>query len=114
MNDIAELYSTSQNGGELPYFVGKQYGSGWLRTIGRFVFPILKQLGRMVMGTASDLLVKNQSFLPALKDRAIEIASVLAPQIMSNISNAISIKRKPSKEKSINKRMKGHGTIFAK
>ena len=34
MNEIAEIYSSPQNGGELPYFIGKQYGSGWLKTLG--------------------------------------------------------------------------------
>ena len=32
----------SQYGGALPYFVGKQYGNGWLRTVARIAFPIIK------------------------------------------------------------------------
>ena len=81
------MYSTPQNGGELPYFVGKQYGSGWLRTLGRLAFPIIKRLGRMALGTASDVLVKSQPLLPSLKDRAIKSASKLLPEVVTNIGN---------------------------
>ncbi len=33
---ITSAYSGDQSGGDLPYFVGKQYGGGWLRTVARF------------------------------------------------------------------------------
>ena len=43
--DITALYSGPIQGGvDLPYFVGKQYGNGWLRTLGRFAFPIYVEL----------------------------------------------------------------------
>lgn len=112
MNDIASLYSRPQNGGELPYFVGKQYGSGWLKTLGRFAFPILKRLGRMALGTASDVLVKSQPLLPSLKERAINTAGKLLPEVVTNIGNIVGQKRKMKSKKSINKRMRGRGTIF--
>ena len=41
---LADFYSKPQLGGDLPYFVGKQYGGGWLKTIGRFAFPIIKKI----------------------------------------------------------------------
>jgi hypothetical protein len=44
-NNLISIYSGPQSGGELPYFIGKQYGSGWLKTLGRFAIPILKRLG---------------------------------------------------------------------
>ena len=62
--DIITLYSTAQQGGELPYFVGKQYGSGWLKTIGRFALPILRRLGSLGMNTATDVIMNDAKFLP--------------------------------------------------
>ena len=100
MNEIAEIYSSPQTGGELPYFIGKQYGSGWLKTLGRFAFPILKRLGRVATKTASDVLMKDKSILPSLKEHAIEAAS----QFMQPV------KRKKKSKNGINKRRKR--TIF--
>jgi hypothetical protein len=109
MNDIVSLYSQSQQGGELPYFVGKQYGSGWLRSIGRFAFPILKGIGRALFGTAKDVIMNKKDILPSLKDNAIDAASDLIPEVESLIYN------KPKRPKiSINKDFKTHGTIFQK
>ena len=51
-SDLINLYIGAQNGGELPNFVGKQYGSGWFKTLGRFAIPILKRLGGFAMKTA--------------------------------------------------------------
>ena len=140
--DIISLYSNSQAGGELPYFVGKQYGSGWLRTIGRFALPILKRIGSFGMKTAQDVIANNGKILPTLKSNALaELGNVVSSlpsgvtnmipkvanmlpssitnRIPSEISNMITKqpqkvnkKRKKSKATGINKRMKGHGTIF--
>ena len=41
---IIEVYSSPMQGGQLPYFVGKQYGMGWLKKIGRMAFPLLKKV----------------------------------------------------------------------
>ena len=41
-NSIVEAYSR-QDGGDLPYLVGKQYGSGWLRTIARIAFQLCEE-----------------------------------------------------------------------
>jgi hypothetical protein len=106
MNDIAQLYSQSQQGGELPYFVGKQYGSGWLRTIGRFAIPILKRLGIVAANTAQDVLTKNADILPTLKKHTFD-----------QVSDFIGNKRKSSSKmkKGINKRRKVFSSgIFSK
>ena len=143
--DILSLYSTSQAGGELPYFIGKQYGSGWLRTIGRFALPILKRIGSFGMKTAKDIIENNGKVLPTLKSNALaelgnvvsslpsgvtnmipKVANILPTSITSKIPSSISNiltkqtnqtkppakKRKKSHKSHINKRMKGHGTIF--
>ena len=106
------MYSSPQNGGELPYFVGKQYGSGWLKTLGRLAFPIIKRLGRMALGTASDVLVRSKPLLSSLKERAIEGASKFLPEVVTGIGSVIGEKRTKEPNNSINKRMRGRGTIF--
>ena len=103
MNDsIISTYSGPQNGGELPYFIGKQYGSGWLRTIGRFAIPILKRLGGVAYRTVKDVFNKNKDVLPALKENVMnEVADFTKDPKRS----------KSPKGGSINKRRK---TIFHK
>lgn len=81
-NDIATFYANSQVGGELPYFVGKQYGSGWLRTLGRFALPILKRIGGVAYKTANDVLNNNSKFLPTLKNYALEEVGNLGSKAM--------------------------------
>lgn len=131
--DIISFYSNSQSGGELPYFVGKQYGTGWLKTIGRFALPILRRIGNFGMKTANDVLNNNSKILPALKSNAIsEIKDSLPdvihhlPQVISKVTDVFNenktenkqnggiLKRKRNMKKHINKRMKGYGTIFEK
>ena len=65
---IAHVYS--QSGGDLPYFVGKQYGSGWLRTLGRMAFPILKSLGSVAANTAADVLLDEKPLKESLISNA--------------------------------------------
>ena len=66
-NDIANFYVNSQVGGELPYFIGKQYGSGWLRTLGRFALPILKKIGGVAVKTASEVLSNNSKIIAQIE-----------------------------------------------
>lgn len=126
--DIINFYSNQQNGGELPYFVGKQYGTGWLKTIGRFALPILRRIGIFGMKTANDVINNNAQFLPALKSNAISEIKETLPNVMQNLPTVINkvvdvfnqekdqnggkLKRRKTMKKSINKRMKGYGTIF--
>lgn len=69
--DITALYSGPiQGGGDLPYFVGKQYGNGWLRTLGRFAFPILRRILGVAMNTGEDIVTKKKDWKTSLKDNA--------------------------------------------
>ena len=122
--DIISIYSTSQAGGEIPYFVGKQYGSGWLQTIGRFALPILRRIGAIGMRTAQDVISNNSKVLPSLKANAVsefnnfmssdELSKLLPKNNETKLKGA-GIKRKHSnRNSSINKRMRGFGTIFEK
>ena len=121
--DIIKLYSTSQAGGELPYFVGKQFGTGWLQTIGRFALPILRRIGAIGMKTAHDVINNKANILPSLKTNAMTelkdfMASPEVTKIMSkdNTTNESKLKGAGIKRKhsSINKQMNGYGTIFEK
>jgi len=67
--DITALYSGPiQGGGDLPYFVGKQYGNGWLRTLGRFAFPILRRVLGVALNTGEDIISKRKNWKTSLKD----------------------------------------------
>ena len=111
--DIIALYSTAHQGSELPYFVGKQYGSWWLKTIGRFALPILRRLGSLGMNTATDVIMNDAKFLPSLKYNALAEAQNIAPEISKLIQKGASKGvRKKKRRVSINKRMIGRGTIF--
>lgn len=68
MNDIlVNLYSKPQIGGDLAYFQGNQYGAGWLRSLGRIAFPILKSLVGIATNTAEDVVMKDKKFGEAVK-----------------------------------------------
>ena len=70
--DIVDFYS--QDGGDLPFFVGKQYGSGWLRTLARFAFPVVKRIakhaGNVIANTTEDLIEGKKSFGESLRTNA--------------------------------------------
>ena len=74
---IVQAYSQGGGGGDLPYFVGKQYGSGWLRTIGRFAFPLIKRAMKVFGNTAEDVLVNEKPVLTSLRDNALNELSIL-------------------------------------
>lgn len=97
---IVDAFSKPQMGGELPYFVGKQYGSGWLRTLGRMAFPLLKRVGRFLGNTAKDVIVNEKPVVESLKKNAIqEVSKTFAP---------------PTKRKKTINKHKTRGTIFHK
>lgn len=70
---IVQAYS-SQSGGDLPYFIGGgiQEGAGWLRTLGRYAFPILQRIFNVAQNTAEDVLVKEQPILKSLGANAMQ------------------------------------------
>jgi len=114
-NNLISIYSGPQSGGELPYFIGKQYGSGWLKTLGRFAIPILKRLGGVAFRTAKDVITKDKPILSSLKSNILSEAADILPGIKNMISGPPrALKRRMPMKRSINKRLKGHGTIFQK
>ena len=118
--EIRNFYSSAQRGGELPYFVGKQYGSGWLKTLGRFALPILRRLGGVAMKTADDVINKDAPILPTLKNYALEevgkfgvLDAFKKPNNQTGSTGGSTRKRSGPSHISINKRRKLVGkTIF--
>jgi len=108
---IAYAYSGQDGGASLPYFVGRQYGSGWLRTLARLAFPILKKAvgfaGNVASNVGEDLLENRKSFKDSLKDNALNEAQRLFTGKGKRPSSSSINTRK-------NKRVKKHHTIFAK
>lgn len=90
----------SQEGGELPYFVGAQYGSGWLRTLGRFAFPILKKVLGVAAHTAKDVLVDEKPVLTSLRDNAISEAV----NTLGNSGTSINRSRKRQRRRTLSKK----------
>jgi hypothetical protein len=75
---IAYTYSGQDGGASLPYFIGRQSGTGWLRNLARIAFPILKKVvgvaGNIASNTAEDLIENKKSFTESLKDNALNEA----------------------------------------
>ena len=92
MYDIDKLilheYSGQDGYGSLPYFVGKQYGTGWLRNIIRMAFPFLRKalgvVGNIAVNTAGDLV----------NDENKSVGSTLLENTVKETRNAFN--RKPS------------------
>ena len=97
---IAQIYSQPQVGGDLPYFIGKQYGSGWLRSLGRIAFPIIKKLAGVAANTAEDVIMNDEKILPSLAKNSISAVKSMV------------VRKRP--RKSINKRKRLGRTIFSK
>ena len=79
---IIDEYSGQDGYGSLDYFVGHQYGAGWMRNLARVVLPFFKKaigtVGTIAGNTASDLLNdENKKFGETLRDNAIKEASKL-------------------------------------
>ena len=87
-SEIVHAYDGSQDGGDLAYFAGKQYGSGWLRTLGRFAFPLLKRVVRVAGNVAKDVLDDPEKpVLTSLRDNALnEVAKAVGETVGSSIN----------------------------
>ena len=78
-----------QDGGDLAYFQGKQYGSGWLRTLGRFAFPILKRVVRVAGNVAQDAINNpDKPILNSIRDNALsEVAQAAVGKVAGSSIN---------------------------
>ena len=92
-NAITKAYSTSQMGGELPYFMGKQYGGGWLRSIARMAFPILKKLLGVATNIGEDVIVRDKKWGESFKSRAAEGVGQFMRGKGSSVKRSSSINR---------------------
>jgi len=100
---ILQEYSGQTGYGSLPYFVGNQYGNGWLRNIARFAFPFLKKalgfVGNVAVNTAGDLINdESKSFGTTLRDNTVSAAKQVmkrkAPSHASTINGSGFSKRR--------------------
>lgn len=112
VDPIALAYSGQYGGATLPFYMGKQYGMGWLRTLARFVFPIAKRAlgiaGNVAANTAQDVIQERKGFKQSLRDNTMTEASRLL---------ASGVKRAATQQSpSINryKKIKKHHTIFGR
>jgi hypothetical protein len=105
LDPIALAYSGQYGGASLPYFVGKQYGSGWLQNLARIAFPLLKKAlgfaGTVAANTAEDIIESRKSFKDSIIDNTInEAQRVIAGGVkrgsgrpLSSINKASNFKR---------------------
>ena len=111
IDPITYAYSGQDGSGSLPYFVGRQYGTGWLQNLARIAFPIIRKVvghaGSIAANTAEDLISSRKTFGQSLRDNAVH-----------EVGKVFSVKRKvPTAAKTINakrKRIHKHNTVFAK
>ena len=77
--DIINLYSRPQQGGDLPYFIGRQYGGNWKQTIGRFALflgrkfgmPMAKTVGSAALKAANEAIFKKRPVKEAIKENML-------------------------------------------
>jgi hypothetical protein len=75
---LVDFYSKPQLGGGFPVFQGsrRQIGGSFLSSLARFAIPVLKFLGRKVLGVAgnvaSDVINRKMSFKESVPKRAKE------------------------------------------
>ena len=72
MNEAISNAYSGQSGGDLPYFVGKQYGAGWLRTLARVAFPILKRVLGVATNIGEDVIMNKKKFKTSLKENVVK------------------------------------------
>ena len=92
-DSIVRAYSGQDGSGTLPYFVGKQHGTGWLRSLARIAFPILKTAvgaaGNIAANTAEDLIENRKNLTGSLRDNAVREARRLLGGKRKNTSRSI-------------------------
>lgn len=100
---ILHEYSGQSGYGSLPYFVGNQYGSGWLRNIARFAFPFLKKavgtVGTIASKTAEDMLNdENKTIGQTLKKHAVNEAKRILKRSAAATNSTINRRDAPPRK----------------
>jgi hypothetical protein len=90
--------SANQLGGDLPYFVGKQYGSGWLGTLAKVAFPILKRIAGIASNAAEDVIYHEKPIKTAIADHTMGAIN----NLVSSPINRTGGQKRRSKQKSSN------------
>ena len=91
--NIIHMYSRPQQGGDLAFFRGKQYGGNWKAVFGRYALPILKKLGIFIAKLTSKALWNADRNVfgkkTKVKDALISSAKEVLPEIKRHARNAI-------------------------
>jgi hypothetical protein len=90
-------------GGELPYFRGSQFGNGWLKTLGRIAFPILKRIVGVAADTAQDVIMHDKKLLPSLTSNALNaVSSYTTDQLNKTNKRGSGINKRAKKNLAMN------------
>ena len=113
IDPVAYAYSGQDGSGSLPYYVGKQYGTGWLQSLARIAFPILRKVvghaGTIAANTAEDLISNRKAFGESLRDNTVhEVGKVFS------MKRKAAAAKQPSKTiNSKRKRIRKDNSVFA-
>jgi hypothetical protein len=81
----------NQLGGDLPFFVGKQYGSGWLSNLAKVAFPILRKIAgfatKAVSNVAQDVIYNERPIGESVKEHAWKAGETLAEHAVNAASS---------------------------
>ena len=100
MNDALYLtFSQPQSGSFLPVFSGTRNmrGDGLFSSIARIAFPILKTIGRRLLGAVA-YLSGNKKFVPSMVDEFIDEGKQVIPEIPTMFAESINKMRKRKSE----------------
>jgi len=123
--DIVQLYCGPLQGGNLPYFRGKQYGGNWKATLGRYAIPIMRKFGipvakiagKAILRAGENVLNRTRKPVEALKEAAAEIFPEIKSNAKGAFREAVSIMDQGGGRKrkglDINKETKRMKTIFS-
>ena len=77
-------------GGDLPFFIGRQYGSGWMSTFAKVAFPIFKKLAKVAENVAQDVIYKEKGVGESIKEQALNVVD----EFVNPSINSVTKKRK--------------------
>ena len=130
--DIINLYSRPQQGGDLPYFTGRQYEGNWKQTLGRFALlfgrkfalPTAKTVGSAALKAVNDAIFNKKPIKEAMKENMLSTLPQIKSQAIDTMKEIVEqnqggggrfrrwhIKRKGSKQRRLNQAGNGIPTI---
>ena len=95
--DIINLYSRPQQGGELPYFTGRQYGGNWKQILGRFALflgrkfglPVAKTVGSAALKAANEAIFNKRPVKEAIKENMLNTLPQIKSQAIDTMKEIV-------------------------